>query len=134
MQDVNGFRHTSFARPLDEPTATARPALAATPITPLAMETNLIDNPSFDHWCGDDLCDWETVSGKIERVGSWHERDYAVSFVEQGTRITQVSTQGLSVGVLSYDGGVFAGLLADRDLDPPVGDAAEALRAALDEL
>jgi WS/DGAT/MGAT family acyltransferase len=42
--------------------------------------------------------------------------------------------QGLSVGVLSYDGGVHFGLLADRDLDPPVEVAAEHLRAGLDEL
>jgi WS/DGAT/MGAT family acyltransferase len=44
------------------------------------------------------------------------------------------STQGLTIGVLSYDGGVHVGLLADRDLDPPVAVAAEALTAALDEL
>jgi len=42
--------------------------------------------------------------------------------------------QGLSVGVISYDGGVHFGLLADRDLDPPVEVAAEHLRAGLDEL
>ncbi len=42
--------------------------------------------------------------------------------------------QRLSVGIVSYDGGVFFGLLADRDLDPPVAVAAQALQAALDEL
>ncbi len=42
--------------------------------------------------------------------------------------------QGLSVGILSYDGGVFFGLLADRELDPPVDDAAAALDEALAEL
>jgi diacylglycerol O-acyltransferase / wax synthase len=39
------------------------------------------------------------------------------------------SNQGLTIGVLSYDGGVHFGLLADRDLDPPLAD----MRAALDE-
>ncbi len=43
-------------------------------------------------------------------------------------------TQGLSVGILSYDGVVCFGLLADRDLDPPLTVAAEGLRAALQEL
>jgi diacylglycerol O-acyltransferase len=38
------------------------------------------------------------------------------------------------VGIVSYDGGVFFGLLADRDLDPPVEVGAQALQAALDEL
>lgn len=42
--------------------------------------------------------------------------------------------QGLSVGILSYDGGVFFGLLADGALDPPLDVAAGALGAALHEL
>jgi WS/DGAT/MGAT family acyltransferase len=43
-------------------------------------------------------------------------------------------TQGLSVGIISYDGSVCFGLLADRDLDPPLAVAAAGLRAALGEL
>jgi diacylglycerol O-acyltransferase / wax synthase len=42
--------------------------------------------------------------------------------------------QGLSVGILSYDGGVFFGLLADAELDPPVEHAAAMLEASLAEL
>jgi diacylglycerol O-acyltransferase len=42
--------------------------------------------------------------------------------------------QRLSVGIVSYDGGVYFGLLADRDLDPPVEVAAQALQVALDDL
>jgi WS/DGAT/MGAT family acyltransferase len=44
------------------------------------------------------------------------------------------STQGLTVGIVSYDGSVCFGLLADRDLDPPLTVAADGLRAALTEL
>lgn len=44
------------------------------------------------------------------------------------------STQGLSVGIVSYDGSVCFGLLADRDLAPPLEVAAEGLLAALREL
>jgi diacylglycerol O-acyltransferase len=44
------------------------------------------------------------------------------------------SNQGLSVGVVSYDGRVCFGLLADRDLDPPLSTAAAGLAAALGEL
>jgi WS/DGAT/MGAT family acyltransferase len=44
------------------------------------------------------------------------------------------ASQGLTVGVLSYDGGVHFGLLADRDLDPGVEAAREALADALTEL
>lgn len=44
------------------------------------------------------------------------------------------ASQGLSVGVLSYDGGVHFGLLADRDLRPDVAEARRALEEALAEL
>jgi WS/DGAT/MGAT family acyltransferase len=42
--------------------------------------------------------------------------------------------QGLTVGILSYDGQVCFGLLADRDLDPPLAAAADGLLATLAEL
>lgn len=44
------------------------------------------------------------------------------------------ATQGLTVGIVSYDGAVCFGLLADRDLDPPVAVAADGLREALADL
>jgi diacylglycerol O-acyltransferase len=44
------------------------------------------------------------------------------------------ASQGLTVGIISYDGGLCFGLLADRDLDPPLATAADGLRAALAEL
>jgi hypothetical protein len=44
------------------------------------------------------------------------------------------SNQGLSVGVVSYDGRVCFGVLADRDLDPPLSTASAGLVAALGEL
>jgi WS/DGAT/MGAT family acyltransferase len=43
-------------------------------------------------------------------------------------------SQGLTVGVLSYDGTVCFGLLADRALDPPLDLVSRALAAALGEL
>ena len=44
------------------------------------------------------------------------------------------ANQGLSVGIVSYDGEVSFGVLADRDLDPPLSTAAAGLIAALGEL
>src|SRR4051812_606928 len=72
-------------------------------------ETNLIDNPSFDRWCGEDLCDWTTEAGKIERVGSWHKKDYAVSFLEPDTRISQLSTDTVPNGCIRFE------MIADVD-------------------
>jgi diacylglycerol O-acyltransferase / wax synthase len=44
------------------------------------------------------------------------------------------ASQGLSVGVLSYDGTVCFGLLGDRALDPPLATVSSALAGALTEL
>jgi len=44
------------------------------------------------------------------------------------------ANQGLTVGILSYDGHVSFGLLADRDLDPGLDHARASLEDALDEL
>jgi WS/DGAT/MGAT family acyltransferase len=63
-------------------------------------------------------------------------------FYMNGSRLLEVypavplnpPNQGLSVGVLSYDGCVFFGLLADARLDPGVEVASEALEGALEEL
>jgi WS/DGAT/MGAT family acyltransferase len=63
-------------------------------------------------------------------------------FYMNGSRLLEVYpavplnpiNQGLSVGVMSYDGRVFFGLLADARLEPGVEVASEALGRALDEL
>ena len=44
------------------------------------------------------------------------------------------ANQGLTVGIVSYDGTVCFGVLADRDLDPPLAVAAAGLDEALAEL
>lgn len=44
------------------------------------------------------------------------------------------ANQRLAVGILSYDGAVFFGLSADRELDPPVTAARDALDESLREL
>jgi hypothetical protein len=42
--------------------------------------------------------------------------------------------QALSIGILSYDGGVHFGLLADRGALPDVAEAAQALEAGVARL
>ena len=63
-------------------------------------------------------------------------------FYLDGVRLAEVfpavplnpANQGLSVGILSYDGSVHAGILGDARLDPAVEVAAEALERALADL
>jgi WS/DGAT/MGAT family acyltransferase len=91
------------------------------------------------------------VSGMLARaMGSVRAFNLVVSnipgpqmpFYLSGVRMREVypvvplnpANQGLTVGIVSYDGRVCFGLLADRDLDPPLSEAAAGLTAALDEL
>lgn len=62
-------------------------------------------------------------------------------FYLNGSRILAVhpavplnpASQGLTVGILSYDGQVCFGLLGDRDLEPGMAEVAAALQEAIDE-
>jgi diacylglycerol O-acyltransferase len=91
------------------------------------------------------------VSGMLARaMGSVRAFNLVVSnvpgpqqpFFLDGVRMREVypvvplnpANQGLTVGILSYDGQVCFGLLADRDLDPPPTIASAGLIAALGEL
>jgi WS/DGAT/MGAT family acyltransferase len=91
------------------------------------------------------------VSGMLARaMGSVRAFNLVVSnipgpqqpFYLDGVRMREVypvvplnpSNQCLSIGIISYDGQVCFGVLADRDLDPPLSTAAAGLIAALGEL
>jgi WS/DGAT/MGAT family acyltransferase len=91
------------------------------------------------------------VSGMLARaMGSVRAFNLVVSnvpgpqqpFYLGGVRMREVypvvplnpGNQGLTIGILSYDGQVCFGLLADRDLDPPLSSASAGLLAALGEL
>jgi WS/DGAT/MGAT family acyltransferase len=91
------------------------------------------------------------VSGMLARaMGSVRAFNIVVSnvpgpqqpFYLDGVRMREVypvvplnpGNQGLTVGILSYDGQVCFGLLADRDLDPPLSVATAGLIASIGEL
>jgi len=62
----------------------------------------LIRNPDIDVWCGDKPCGWE-VDGRIERVGTWHSHDYAVSFASSDARLHQLNAEvDDSIGCMSF--------------------------------
>jgi len=91
------------------------------------------------------------ISGMLARaMGSVRAFNVVVSnipgpqqpFYLSGVRMREIypvvplnpANQGLTIGIVSYDGQVCFGLLAERDLDPPLSSAAAGLRAALAEL
>jgi hypothetical protein len=54
----------------------------------VACGDNLIQDPSFDLWCGAALCaPWE-ATGKVTRVGTWHSYDYGVA-LQDGAVLSQ---------------------------------------------
>lgn len=50
----------------------------------------LLDNPGFDLWCADHLCAWKVEAGDIERVPTWHERDYGVALLGDPVILSQL--------------------------------------------
>jgi hypothetical protein len=62
----------------------------------------LIINALVDRWCGDRPCDWE-VKGKIKRAGSWHDDDYAVSFVSDHATLSQFNANADAANADCYD-------------------------------
>jgi diacylglycerol O-acyltransferase / wax synthase len=91
------------------------------------------------------------VSGLLARtMGSIRAFNLVISnipgpqqpFFLSGVQLTSIypvvplnpANQGLAVGIISYDGRLCLGLLADRDLDPPLASAAAALSDELASL
>lgn len=53
---------------------------------------SLIEDPSFDLWCGQALCQpWEST-GVVQRVPTWHVQDFGVELAD-GAALSQLSTQ-----------------------------------------
>ncbi|MBX3192762.1 MAG: hypothetical protein KF819_37610 [Labilithrix sp.] len=50
---------------------------------------DVIDDPTFRTWCGDQLCSWKLESGSIRRAATWHPKDYGVELVDTPTAISQ---------------------------------------------
>ena len=50
--------------------------------------SDLIRNPNVERWCGEKPCDWQ-VEGEVQRVGTWHPNDYAVSLVSDDAALVQ---------------------------------------------
>jgi len=51
----------------------------------------IIQDPGFDHWCGDQLCYWKLERGAIERVPTWHDGDDGAELIGDDVAISQVT-------------------------------------------
>jgi len=66
-------------------TALALAAIACLSLTGCPLDKD----PGFDDWCGDQLCHWTLVDGQIQKVPTWHERDYGVELVVSHVTLVQ---------------------------------------------
>ena len=49
----------------------------------------LDEDPSFDDWCGAELCHWHLGQGNIQKVPTWNDHDYGVSLLGPEVTLTQ---------------------------------------------
>jgi hypothetical protein len=61
---------------------------------------DIVSDPTFRDWCGDSLCSWTTDSGMVAQAPTWSDSDLGVSFVAQGTEISQVTTESSASCIL----------------------------------
>ena len=54
---------------------------------------DILSDPNFHTWCGDQLCSWKLDSGQIRRAPTWHPKDYGVELLDStdATHITAIS-------------------------------------------
>jgi hypothetical protein len=67
----------------------------------------IIRDPGFDLWCGDQLCSWKVERGSVERVPTWNEGDPGVALlgsdtaIEQLTPVTDADTTCIEITMMS---------------------------------
>lgn len=70
----------------------------------LAACDDVLENYNFQNWCGERLCDWTLEEGDYERVSTWHEGDYGVSFLQSPTTLSQaVPDTSLPSGCMRFE-------------------------------
>ena len=60
---------------------------------------DIISDPNFHTWCGDQLCSWKLESGGIRKAPTWHKNDTGVELLDSDapshiTAISQVVSAG----------------------------------------
>ena len=65
---------------------------AATAVLTLGScgDRDLLNNPGFDLWCGDELCNWEVASGAVSPAPTWHDQDLG-ALLSGGVVMSQLS-------------------------------------------
>lgn len=57
-------------------------------------ETDILEDPGFQFWCGENPCEWEVEEGEVRQVPTWHDYDYAIELVGAPVVISQRAKRG----------------------------------------
>lgn len=62
----------------------------------VTCESDLIEDPGFQLWCGQRLCAWDLEQGEIRKVSTWHTNDYGVDLVGSPVLLSSPALRGSS--------------------------------------
>ncbi|MEM7135668.1 MAG: hypothetical protein AAF500_03765 [Myxococcota bacterium] len=104
-----------------------------------SCEYDVLEDPGFQFWCGDSLCEWETLEGEIQRVPTWHEEDAAVALIGSPVTLEQEFATGVRGCVLieliaDVDPGVSVTIAIDEDGVEPAEWEAEVDRSGFQRM
>src|SRR3954465_106241 len=59
---------------------------------------DVVADPNFHTWCGDQLCSWKLEAGAIRKAPTWHKKDFGVELLDgtgptHTTAISQIVTK-----------------------------------------
>lgn len=82
-----------------------------------SCETDLIDDPGFQLWCGEELCAWELEEGEIRKVPTWHTHDYGVELVGAPVLLSQGARSSASCVRIEVTSKIESGAMVAVEVD-----------------
>jgi len=92
-------------------------------VSAATCETDLIDDPGFQLWCGEQLCAWDLEEGEIRKVPTWHDHDYGVELVGSRVLLSQGARSSASCVRVEVTSQIELGAMVTVEVDAD-GDGA----------
>lgn len=86
-------------------------------VSAAACETDLIDDPGFQLWCGEELCAWDLEEGEIRKVPTWHTHDYGVDLVGAPVLLSQGARSSASCVRIEVTSQIESGAMVAVEVD-----------------
>lgn len=78
---------------------------------------DVIDDPGFQLWCGEELCAWVLEEGEIRKVSTWHEHDYGVELVGAPVLLSQGARESASCARIEVTSQIEPGVMVSVEVD-----------------